>query len=200
MPEENTAGQDTGQDTGQGENQGNNVEELISKAITEVSEKFKTEISGLNRRNSELEKELKKKELEGLTESERVKAELEEARKEKQRLEEETKNLTRGRLVDSEILNAGLPIEFAKRIKGEDHESIKADILELKTFLDSEVNKRIEVEINKRLSGKAPAAGSSNSAVSDRQKLINEYNEAEKAGDGAKMLILKDKIRKLPKD
>jgi len=161
-----------------------NVEELVSKAIEDVKEKFKTEISGLNRRNSELEKELRKKDLEKLSEKERIQAELDEARAEKDRIEHEAREIVRGRNVDKALYDAGLSQEFAKRIIGDDEESIKADVKKLKEFMSAEINKGIEAEVNKRLAGKAPETG----GPVEKGDLQTFFDNAKKNNRGPEMV------------
>lgn len=164
-----------------------NVEELVSKAIEEVKEKFKSEVAGLNRRNSELEKELKKKDLEKLSEKERIQAELDEARKEKERIEREAADIVRGRNVDKALYDAGLAQDFAKRIIGDTDEEIKADVKTLKKFLEAEINKGIEAEVNKRLAGKAPQQGGP-TTPGDLQSL---FNAAKAKNSGPEMIAIR---------
>jgi cell division septum initiation protein DivIVA len=164
-----------------------NVEELVSKAIEDVKLQLKSEISGLNRRNSELEKELKKKDLEKLSEKERIQAELDEAREEKKRIEQEAAEIIRGRNVDKELYDAGLSVEFAKRVIGQTEEEIKADVKALKKFIDAEINKGIEAEVNRRLSGKPPQAG----GPVEKGNLQTLFDDAKKRNRMEEMIAVK---------
>jgi hypothetical protein len=135
------------------------VQEQIKKEIEALKEQSKKEIAGLNKRNSELEKLLQQKDLEKLTEEERLKKEVELARQEKERIEKETKELNRQRLIDKSLFDAGLPQDFAKRITGDDVESIQNDVKAIEDFLNQQAEKKAEALINKRLAGVAPEQG-----------------------------------------
>lgn len=173
--------------------------EAEHKRATAELEERKKEISGLNRKISEDEKVIKQKELEKLSEQDRAKAELEMIRQEKLKTENEIKEMARGRVIDKALIDAGIPLEFAKRISGQDESEIQADVKAFKSYIDKLVNDLKEKAVNEALAGKAPAGGKAPNA-SERQKLIDQYNEAEKRKDGAAMLGLKERIRALPKE
>lgn len=128
------------------------------KALAELEDR-KKEISGLNRKISEDEKVIKQKELEKLGEKERAAAELEIARKEREKIENETRELKRQRIVDAALIDAGIPIEFAKRINGQDEAEIQADVKAFKGYIDSLVNALKEKAVAEALAGKAPVSG-----------------------------------------
>jgi len=176
-----------------------NISSEEFEAIKKALEDSKKEISGLNRKNTEYEKAIQQKELEKLSEQDRAKAELELIKQEKLKTEAEIKEISLARVIDTELFNAGITPEFAKRIKGETPEEIKADIKLFKEQYDKDVNALVEKKVNEALGGKPPATGGTPSG-SLRQQLINQYNEAEKKGDGAAMFSLKEHIRKLPKE
>jgi ABC-type phosphate transport system auxiliary subunit len=128
----------------------------IEKVKAELTESFKTEIAGLNRKNSELTKELKQKELEGKTEAEQVEA----LRLEKEKLQKEAEELSRSRIVDKELDSAGLPLDFAKRIIGKDDTEISEDISNFKDLLNKTAQSLADKIVNERLGGVKPEGGS----------------------------------------
>ena len=131
------------------------VSSEIEKVKIELEQKFKSEIAGLNRRNSELENLIKQKELEGKTEEERNTL----LKEENKRIQEENAKLERERIIDRELSNAGLPLEFAKRITGMDEANIKEDIRVMKEYVDSLVQDKADGIIKERLAGKPPESG-----------------------------------------
>ena len=163
------------------------VEERIAEVEARLSEKFKTEIGGLNRRNSDLEKKLSESEKAKMTDDERIKAELEEAKAEVIAERQEKETLLQGKIIDSELSSVGLPLSFAKYIRGTDEESIKSNVKELNDYIVESANKLKETDINTRLSGKAPVSG----APSDVTDLQTAYTEAKKSGNDALKIAIK---------
>jgi len=134
-----------------------------------------------------------------MSEAERQKAELEDLRLEKETASNELNDLRKKRIIDSALYGAELPAElFEGRISGETKEEIEADVLNVKTFIKNLIDKEVEKSTKSLLSGETPARQDA-AALSDRETLIAQYDEAEKANNGALMIALKDKIRKLPK-
>jgi len=150
-------------DASQSQEQKPTVEELIQTKIKEAQiefeSKYKAEIAGLNKANSKLQKDLEAKELEKLDEKSRAAKEIESAKAEKEKILRETEEIKKQRIIETAIFDAGLPKEFAKRINGSDEDEIVKDVKAFTTYFEAEVNKRIEVEVNKRLGGKAPLNG-----------------------------------------
>ena len=167
------------------------IQALIKEEVEKIQEQSKNEIAGLNRRNSELENKIKEAEKAKMTEEERLKTELEEARTEKERIEKETQELTRARIVDKTLFDAGLPQEFAKRVNGNDEESILADVTAFQEFINNEAEKRAESIINERLGGKAPKAGD----LPDTSSLQAQYDNARKKQDFATCVAIKRKAQ-----
>ncbi len=126
------------------------------KQTEEITEKFKREIAGLNRKISDFEKQLQAKELETLSEKERALKEIELAKVEKDKLLKETEEIKKDRIKDRELHSAGIPVEFAKRIMGNNEDEIVSDVKAFKFFIDDLVKKGVESEINKKLGGRAP--------------------------------------------
>lgn len=127
----------------------------IEKVKEELEQKFKSEIAGLNRKNSELHTILKKKEMEGKTEAEQKELLLQE----KKQIENEIEQYKRTIIIDRELNNAGLPVEFAKRIIGQDEANIKEDVRVLKEYVDNLVAQKVDSTIQEKLAGKPPEGG-----------------------------------------
>ena len=179
-----TTQETTPQDESQAEK---TVDEKIAEAIAEVAQGFKKEVAGLNRRNSELEKELAEERKAKMSEEERIKAEIEEAKKEAEAERSEAAKLRKERLIDKALYDVGLPVEFAKHITGDDEESINDSVTSFNSYVDTIVNKKIEEEINKRLAGKPPEGG----GKVDVSDLQSQYDNAKKSGDTALAIAIK---------
>ena len=123
--------------------------------LAELEEKYKKELAGLNKRNSELEKKVKATEAEKMTEAERLEAERKELQAEKDAIKREKINLQ----IIKELANVGLPADFANRISGETEDEIKADVKALNKYLDTRAHELSEAEIAKRLKGENPKGG-----------------------------------------
>ena len=159
------------------------IAEANAKLKAELEERYKKEIAGLNKRNSELEGKVKKTELEKMSEAERIEAERKELEAEKQTIKQQKIDL----MVAKELANSGLPEEFAKRISGETEDEIKADVKWLKDFLTSKAHELSEGEIAKRLGGEAPKGGQK----PDVSTLQGMYDKAKTRNDVAGMLAIK---------
>lgn len=127
----------------------------LDNKLVELEEKYKKELAGLNKRNSELEKKVKLTEQEKMTEAERIEAERKELQAEKDSIKRERINLQ----IIKELASVGLPADFANRISGETEDEIKADVKALNKFLDERAHERSEAEIAKRLKGEVPKGG-----------------------------------------
>ncbi len=154
------------------------VQAKIDAAINEVSNNFKSEIAGLNRKNSEMQETLKQKELEGKSDAE--KTEL--MRLEKEKIEQEIVALNRGRLIDKHLDSAGLPLEFAKRISGEDEANIEIDIREFSEYIDKLAQEKADKIINERLGGKPPEGGETPAVGEITREQFEQMSPFEKAG------------------
>ena len=159
------------------------IAEANAKLKAELEERYKKEIAGLNKRNSELEGKVKKTELEKMSEAERIEAERKELEAEKQTIKQQKIDL----MVAKELANSGLPEEFAKRISGETEDEIKADVKWLKDFLTTKAHELSQGEIAKRLGGEPPKGGQK-TEVSTLQGM---YDKAKTRNDVAGMLAIK---------
>ena len=138
----------------------------------------------MNRKISESQKLLKEKELEGKTEAEQAEA----LRLEKEQIQKEIEELNRGRLVDKQLDSAGLPLDFAKRIVGNDEANIKEDIKNFNDFINNLAQERADKLINERMGGKAPEGGA-NPTKDNIDVLIKK---AQQAGDFIQVMALKE--------
>lgn len=178
--QEQVESQDNSQDTKDIETM---IAEANEKLKSELEERYKKEIAGLNKRNSELEGKVKKTELEKMSEAERIEAERKELEAEKQTIKQQKIDL----MVAKELANSGLPEEFAKRISGETEDEIKADVKWLKDFLTSKAHELSEGEIAKRLAGDTPKGGQK----TDVSTLQGMYDKAKARNDVAGMVAIK---------
>jgi len=133
--------------------------------LVELEEKYKKELAGLNKRNSELEKKVKLTEQEKMTEAEKLEAERKELQAEKDSIKREKINLQ----IIKELASVGLPADFANRISGETEDEIKADVKALNKFLDERAHERSEAEIAKRLKGDNPKGGDTKTKLTEAE-------------------------------
>jgi hypothetical protein len=155
----------------------------IDAAIKAAQETWKSEIAGLNRRNTELEKEKQQLELTKLTEQERAKKELEIAQTEKEKIVAETIQLKK----QTAVVSKGLDPEFAKLINGKTDEEINESLTTVITYVEKEVAKRLEQNINTRFGGQAPQGGNPPQATT----LQSQYTEAVKNNNQALAIQIK---------
>lgn len=169
----------------QSQDQTTTTEQTADEKIKALEAKFKEELRGVNRRNSELEKEKRELERAKLSEEEKLKAEKDDLQAEIESLE----LVKKAAIVAQNLYKAGLPTELTHRIKGDTEEEIAADIQDLDNFLNQEAEKRAEKIINSRLGGEAPKAGSN----ADLNTLQGIYNKAKEKNDMPGMLAVKRK-------
>ena len=131
------------------------VQDQIKIAMEEATSTFKSEIAGLNRKNTELQESLKQKNLEGKTEEEKNEA----LRLENEQIIKSNKQLERERLVNQHLDSAGLPLDFAKRIIGEDEANIEIDIKNFASYVDKLAQEKADKIVNERLGKKDPESG-----------------------------------------
>ena len=200
MSEKEVKDQDQDQDASQDQDKEPTVEELVNQKVKELStvwenkfEEQKKQIAGLDRTNSDLQKKLEEEKLSKLDEKTRADEELKKAREERERVERETEQLKRDRLIEKSVFDAGLPGEFAKRINGQTEDEISKDVKAFTGFIEAEVNKRVEVEVNKRLGGTSPEGGET-PKLDDLQLA---YNKAKEKGDQPTMIAI---LRKASSD
>lgn len=147
-------------------------ESRIDDKLKELEEKYKKQLAGLDRRNSELENQIEEMQKEKMSEKEKAQFELEKAKKEREQIEVEAKNYRVGLLKAQSINEAELPSEAAEFITAEDEDGIKEQIARLKDFLDKNFKSREEY-LSKFGKGTPPKSGNS------PERKIEDYNEDE---------------------
>jgi len=124
--------------------------------LAEMEKRLRSEISGLNKKNSELEKKARELELEKMSEEEAAAQKIKDAESRIQELSKQERDLS----ISLKLVDAGLPKEWAKRVSGTTEEEIVADIKELKEFAEGLALKISDAKIKSALGGKAPEGGS----------------------------------------
>ena len=156
----------------------------LEKRLEKLESQYKSEIAGLNRKISEKDEALKRFEREKMTEAERIEAERKEIETERARISAERLALTNQKIIESELRSAGLPLEFAKRIQGQNESDIKSDVLALKDLFQTSVTQVVEKTVNERLSGKPPKS-------TEEQKNTITRTEFDKLSDYERMTKIK---------
>lgn len=141
----------------------NQIPDLDAK-LAEIEKRWKSEISGLNRRNSELEKALQEKELAALSDKERAAKEIELAKAEKEKILAETEAIKTDRLKEKAIMDKGLPLDFAQYISAKDESTIAEQADKLAKYITDEAQRLYKAEANKNFGGKAPSGGATPNA------------------------------------
>ena len=156
------------------EENSNDIEQLLDEkvkaAVAEVENHFKSEIKGLNRRNSELEKEIKARDMALKTDEEKQKALEDEIKNAEKRL----KDIEILRMKDEALSNSGLPPKFANRITGDNEESISNDAKAFSDYINEIAEKKAQDLLNKKLDGRQPTA---NQKPTDKQMLRNDFEQ-----------------------
>jgi hypothetical protein len=93
----------------------------------------------------------------------------------------------------AQLADKGLPVEFADALPLTDAESVQTAI----EVFDKAFRIAVEKGVNERLKGNPPKVSHAEKAMSEREKLIAEYNAAEKKKDFVAMLSIQNKIKKL---
>lgn len=125
----------------------------------EITKQFKAEITGLNRRNSELEKKLEEAEKAKMTEKERAEYEKKKLEEEKEQAKREVIEfrLQKERLV--ELYAGGLDDDAGRFITGNTQEEIKESVKKLNEYIDKRASARVEAEVKKRFDGTGKPGG-----------------------------------------
>lgn len=90
----------------------------------------------------------------------------------------------------------GLPKELADILPYVDADSTLASL----TAVEKVFRAAVEKGVADRIKGTPPPSGQKGTTKTEREKLIAQYNEAEKKHDVLTMLTLESKIKKLPKE
>jgi len=95
-----------------------------------------------------------------------------------------------------QLAEKGLPKELSEVLPYSDADSTNAAIV----AVEKAFRKAVEIGVNERLKGNPPKIGTPGATKSERDKLIDQYNEAEKRGDVKTMFTLDAKIKALKKE
>jgi len=93
----------------------------------------------------------------------------------------------------AQLADKGLPVEFSDALPLTDAESVQTAI----EVFDKAFRIAVEKGVNERLKGQPPKVSQAEKAMSEKDKLIAEYNAAEKRKDFAAVLSIQNKIKKL---
>lgn len=165
-------------------------ENTIEQRMAALEAKYKSEIAGLNRKVSEKDEAVKRYEREKMSDTERLEAERKEIEAERAKIESERKTLTNQKITEAELRNAGLSLEFAKRIHGETEAEIKADVQALKEMFESNVSQVVEKVVNERLAGKSPKGTEETKNTIARSEFdkLSDYERMTKIKSGVKVV------------
>lgn len=135
-------------------------------------DKYKKEISGLNKKNAELQKKLEELERAKMSDEEKKEADRKAAIAEQEAFKAETAKLKRERDVIAALSKAGLDFDtFGPRIVGDDAESIADDVATLQKLIDDEVSKRVTQELETKFAGNAPKGDSTGGTLSYEEQV-----------------------------
>ena len=141
------------------------IEQKIEKAIrsyeSEAVKKLKDQISGLDRKNSELEKARRDAELAKLPVQEQYEARLKELEERDTMIAQKEKAIARKEIVDQMAKKYKLTDKLAERIIGDSAAEIELDAKYLSDFVAQEVQTTATKTINEKLSGTPPVGGAS---------------------------------------
>jgi DNA repair exonuclease SbcCD ATPase subunit len=145
----------------------------------DITKQFKAEITGLNRRNSELEKKLEEAEKAKMTEKERAEFDLKQAREaaDKARREAQEFQLERTRL--EKLFAAGLDADAAPLVGGNTPEEIEERVKKLNEYIDKRASARVEAEVKKRFDGTGKPGGGDKPGATLTYEDVLKLSEAE---------------------
>lgn len=126
----------------------------------EVEKRFKTEINGLNRRNSELEKKLEEMEKAKMSEKERVEYDLQKAKEEAEKARREAHEFQLARTRLEKLFASGLDADAADFVGGATPEEIEGRIKKLNDYIERRASARVEAEVKRRFEDTAKPGGS----------------------------------------
>jgi hypothetical protein len=158
------------------------IQEQIQKAIEASISPLKSEIAGLNRKNTELEKEKRDAEIKKLPEKEQWQAKLDALTQRENDLTAKEQKVAREGIVRRMADKYNLTKKLADRLIGKDEAEIEADAKYLSDFVAQEVQTKATDTVNEKLSGKPPVGGKT-TVLTDLQKLDQEHKKAVSTGD-----------------
>lgn len=147
-------------------------------------------------------KEAEKRIADAVTEAQKLAKMSADERMEHERVEREKQlkdresEITRRELkaeAKAQLADKGLPVEFADALPLTDAESVQTAI----EVFDKAFRAAVEKGVNERLKGNPPKVSHAEKPMSEKERLIAEYNAAEKRKDFAAVLSIQNKIKKL---
>ena len=93
----------------------------------------------------------------------------------------------------SQLSDKGLPVELAEVLPYTDADTTNAAL----AAVEKVFRQAVEKGVNERLKGQPPKVSQAEKAMSEKDRLVAEYNAAEKRKDFAAMLSIQNKIKKL---
>ena len=145
----------------------------------DIEKRFKSELDGLNRRNSLLEKKLEEAEKEKMTEKERADYDLKQAKEavEKARREAQEFQLERTRL--EKLFAVGLDADASGFVGGASAEEIEARVKMLNEYIDRRASVRVEAEVKKRFGEAGKPGGGDKPGGTLTWEQVNKMSDAE---------------------
>jgi hypothetical protein len=136
--------------------------EQIEKEIAERYEtKYKAELAGMNKAVAAQKKLTDELLAKTMTAEELAQKKINDSLERAEQAEKKALQFEKNLLVNAALNDAGIPLSFAKRIIGDSEDDIKADIKELKDYINSEIEKGILSEGHKRFAQLPPISGAS---------------------------------------
>ena len=125
----------------------------------DIEKRFKSEIDGLNRRNSVLEKERDDLQKETMTENESADYDLKAAKEEADKARREAQEFQLERIRLAKLYEAGLDESAAAFVGGGSEEEIAKRVKTLTEFIDRRASARVEAEVKKRFDAAGKPGG-----------------------------------------
>ena len=179
--------------------------EAVNEQVTPPVEKTFTQKdldSIIDKRLARERKEAETRIREAVTEAQKLAKMSADERLEHERVERENQlkdregEITRRELkaeAKAQLADKGLPVEFADALPLTDAESVQTAI----EVFDKAFRVAVEKGVNERLKGQPPKVSQAEKAMSEKDRLVAEYNAAEKRKDFAAVLSIQNKIKKL---
>jgi len=154
-----------------------NVDNKIKEAMDKYSEQVKSEISGLNRRNTELEKELEAEKTAHMSDKDKLEYEKEQRDKDLAEREERLVEAERKNVITSGLAEKGLDLSVSNLMNKPTN---AAELVAWLETFESLVNPEVEKQVNIRLSaGGKPTSGGTPTTV----KPLNSFEDAKNASE-----------------
>lgn len=133
------------------------AEELVKAEVERVSQQYKKELAGLNRRNSELEKVMEEQKKAAMDEQERILYELEQEKASLTNAKAEFARMQNREKALKYATENNVPLSLLDTMSFDTWDTVETNLNTLKAVVDSERTRIIEEF--KKSNGHAPAAG-----------------------------------------